>query len=185
MYISWSGSSCPLSPGQFGILVYEERGKLGQLVSSCLMNSKFLAIIQLHPHCYFIVPSASQGFENVNGNLAIDNPGAGSSFPLSQWWYDYFLIMAVQILILQVFFSSYIFKANVMVQVATQQAANPVSSLRVENSTLLFWPVKHMVSFHVQNMTEMGRKLNRDLFTDNISKLGCVAKQSLTHVLHE
>ena len=88
-------------------------------------------------------------------------------------------------MILQVFFSSYIFKANVMVQVATQQAANPVSSLRVENSTLLFWPVKHMVSFHVQNMTEMGRKLNRDLFTDNISKLGCVAKQSLTHVLHE
>lgn len=56
-------------------------------------------------------------------------------------FYDYFLIMAVQILILQVFFSSYIFKANVMVQVATQQAANPVSSLRVENSTLLFWPV--------------------------------------------
>ena len=45
-------------------------------------------------------------------------------------FYDYFLIMAVQILILQVFFSSYIFKANVMVQVATQQAANPVSSLR-------------------------------------------------------
>ena len=33
----------------------------------------------------------------------------------------------MQILILQVFFSSYIFKANVMVQVATQQAANPVS----------------------------------------------------------
>ena len=60
-------------------------------------------------------------------------------------FYDYFLIMAVQILILQVFFSSYIFKANVMVQVATQQAANPVSSLRVENSTLLFWPVQHSV----------------------------------------
>ena len=69
---------------EFGILVYEERGKLGQLVSSCLMNSKFLAIIQLHPHCYFIVPSASPSFENVNGNLAKDNPGAGSSFPLSQ-----------------------------------------------------------------------------------------------------
>ena len=48
------------------------------------MNSKFLAIIQLHPHCYFIVPSASPSFENVNRNLAIDNPGAGSSFPLSQ-----------------------------------------------------------------------------------------------------
>ena len=48
------------------------------------MNSKFLAIIQLHPHCYFIVPSASPSFENINGNLAIDNPGAGSSFPLSQ-----------------------------------------------------------------------------------------------------
>ena len=48
------------------------------------MNSKFLAIIQLHPHCYFIVPSASPSFENVNGNLAKDNPGAGSSFPLSQ-----------------------------------------------------------------------------------------------------
>lgn len=56
-------------------------------------------------------------------------------------FYDYFLIMAVQILILQVFFSSYIFKANVMVQVATQQAANPVSSLRAENPTFLFWPV--------------------------------------------
>ena len=52
--------------------------------------------------------------------------------------YDYFLIMAVQILILQVFFSSYIFKANVMVQVATQQAANPVSSLWAENPTFLF-----------------------------------------------
>ena len=48
------------------------------------MNSKFLAIIQLHPHCYFIVPSASPSFENENGNLAIDNPGVGSSFPLSQ-----------------------------------------------------------------------------------------------------
>lgn len=48
------------------------------------MNSKFLAIIQLHPHCYFIVPSASPSFENVNENLAKDNPGAGSSFPLSQ-----------------------------------------------------------------------------------------------------
>lgn len=56
-------------------------------------------------------------------------------------FYDYFLIMAVQILILQVFFSSYIFKANVMVQVATQQAANPVSSLQAENPTFLFWPV--------------------------------------------
>ena len=56
-------------------------------------------------------------------------------------FYDYFLIMAVQILILQVFFSSYIFKANVMVQVATQQAANPVSSLWAENPTLVFWPV--------------------------------------------
>ena len=56
-------------------------------------------------------------------------------------FYDYFLIMAVQIFILQVFFSSYIFKANVMVQVATQQAANPVSSLGAENPTFLFWPV--------------------------------------------
>lgn len=56
-------------------------------------------------------------------------------------FYDYFLVMAVQILILQVFFSSYIFKANVMVQVATQQAANPVSSLWAENPTFLFWPV--------------------------------------------
>ena len=32
------------------------------------------------------------------------------------------------VIMLQVFFSSYIFKANVMVQVATQQAANPVSN---------------------------------------------------------
>lgn len=32
----------------------------------------------------------------------------------------------VLLMTLQVFFSSYIFKANVMVQVATQQAANPV-----------------------------------------------------------
>lgn len=61
-------------------------------------------------------------------------------FDMGQF-YDYFLIMAVQILILQVFFSSYIFKANVMVQVATQQAANPVSSLWAENPTFLFWPV--------------------------------------------
>ena len=43
-----------------------------------------------------------------------------------------------------------------------------------------------MVWFHVQNMGEIWRILNRDLFTDNISKLGQVAKQSrATQVLHE
>ena len=43
-----------------------------------------------------------------------------------------------------------------------------------------------MVWFHVQNMGEIWRILNRDLFTDNISKLGQVAKQSCaTQVLHE
>ena len=36
--------------------------------------------------------------------------------------------------IFQVFFSSYIFKANVMVQVATQRAANPVSNIMIQNS---------------------------------------------------
>ena len=43
-------------------------------------------------------------------------------FDMGQF-YDYFLIMAVQILILQVFFSSYIFKANVMVQVEIGRAS--------------------------------------------------------------
>ena len=43
-----------------------------------------------------------------------------------------------------------------------------------------------MTSFCVQNMSEMGRKLNKYLFTDNISKLGCVIQQSqATHMLHE
>ena len=36
--------------------------------------------------------------------------------------------MIVYLVTFQVFFSSYIFKANVMVHVATQQADNPVST---------------------------------------------------------
>jgi len=39
------------------------------------------------------------------------------------------VLKGVLLMTLQVFFSSYIFKANVMVQVATQQASNPVSIL--------------------------------------------------------
>ena len=43
-----------------------------------------------------------------------------------------------------------------------------------------------MVWFCVQIIRETWRILNRDLFTDNISKLGQVAKQShATQVLHE
>ena len=43
-----------------------------------------------------------------------------------------------------------------------------------------------MVSFHVQNMSETWQKLNRNLFTDNISKLRCVTQRSpTTHKLHE
>ena len=38
------------------------------------------------------------------------------------------LYMIVYLVTFQVFFSSYIFKANVMVHVATQQADNPVST---------------------------------------------------------
>ena len=43
-----------------------------------------------------------------------------------------------------------------------------------------------MASFCVQNMCEMLRKHNRDLFTDNICKLGRAAERSpTTHVIHE